>query len=108
MCDSSAKGIRELIQLSRPLLTLVLLSLAGRGGGDTEATSEPERSAGNHRGEHGRYALPSHRDQYSGRPRKTAQTQLSTCCLLSPFMYVNFHPFLNPGVVLALLLNSDF
>lgn len=55
MCDSSVKLMNELIQPSCPFLTLVLFYLAGRGGGDTEATSKPEGSAGNHRGEHRRY-----------------------------------------------------
>lgn len=62
------------MQPSWPLLTLVLFSLAGRGGGDTEATSEPEGSAGNHCGEHRRYGLPLTMPCMQAGLQKTAQT----------------------------------
>ncbi|KAF3824820.1 hypothetical protein GH733_010154 [Mirounga leonina] len=35
----------------------------GRGGGDTEATSEPEGSTGHHRGEHRRHSHQEHHGQ---------------------------------------------
>ena len=66
--------MRELVQSSWPLLTWILFSLAGRGGGDTEATSEPEGSTGHHRGEHRRYTLPLTMTYTQAGPEKTAQT----------------------------------
>lgn len=76
--DSFARSVRELIQSYWPFLTLVLFSLAGRGGRDTEATSEPEGSTGNHRGEHRRYPLPLAMTCTQADPQKTAQIQPDT------------------------------
>lgn len=84
MYDSSARSVRELIQSYWPFLTLVLFSLAGRGGRDTEATSEPEGSTGNHRGEHRRYTLSLAMTCTQARPQKTAQTQPDTYLFTKP------------------------